>query len=549
MPNIGIEEVGKNKAPIELHDDARLQGTYIIGTTGTGKTTLLKSLIIQDMEAKEKVGMCVLDPHGDMIDDLLYAVPKHRRGDVLLFAPGDASQFESPLGLNIFECDRSDSREVGRVVSTVIDTLYKLFAYSWGPRMEDLLRHSILTLMSTPDSTFLDLLLLLSSKQHRERYTRLTDDPVLRQFWDGPFAVLEKNPRELAEVVSSSLNKVGRFLTDPIIRNVITQPRNAFDLKFCMDKKKILLVNLSKGELGEDNSTLLGSVIVNQVLIAALRRRSVPPTMRNRFHLVVDEFQNFATPSFPTLQSEARKYGITVTVAHQYRDQLDDLNKGSTLNAANLIVLRVAGRDAEELAMQFNNTPPPGERVMEPLFDRRDPLLCDLPLSQKDRKVYIQHRTNPYSRLGTTVYQEVEGPRRSYADVRMERANTLASMPNRYAVCRLVDKAGAGLTEHFVKLAMRERPKDNDAEMNPGYIRARSRQKGMYRREVEIMIRSKMTGTAFYQETGFSKSAEQPKSAIREETSNGKEDRPTTPHIRLWIPWSSKATQPDTHQS
>ena len=193
----------KSKAQVSLTEDARRQGTYVIGTTGTGKTTLLESIAYQDMLDPARPGLCVLDPHGDFTDRLLTLVPEARKDDVILFAPGAKDQFEQPLGLNILACDRSDPRQVRRVVSTVIDTLYKLFAYLWGPRMEDLLRNSILALMATPDTTLLDLLLLLASPKHREQYTgvptlekrrkdkrlmngfknRVLKDSVVRHFW------------------------------------------------------------------------------------------------------------------------------------------------------------------------------------------------------------------------------------------------------------------------------------------------------------------------------------------------------------------------------
>lgn len=418
----------ENGQDVILSPDARRQGTYIVGTTGTGKTTLLKSIIFQDMVAGE--GLCVLDPHGDMIDELLALVPPEREQDVVLFAPGDNDQIACPLGLNILDCDRSDDRQRQRVTSTVVDTLRKLFWYSWGPRMEDLLRVSILTLLDpkNKDTTLLDLWLLLSSPKHRAYYTQDLNDRYLRQFWEVQFA--NYNKREVVEVVGSSLNKIGRFLADPRMRNIVGQPHSAFNLRQIMDEKKILLVNLSKGDLGEDNSSLLGSVLVNLILIAALTRRDILPQERLPFHLIVDEYQSFATESFPTLQSEARKYGIDVIVAHQYRDQLDDLNRGSTLNVANFVVLRVSGIDSLELATQFDNTPEEPEIEYQPL--RRT--------SKIDSKLF--------DRMSVDV--AVKGKPRTYNDVAAERANTLAGLDNFVGLCRIVEKGK--LKEHLFSI-------------------------------------------------------------------------------------------------
>jgi hypothetical protein len=286
---------------VHLTASARRQGVYVIGTTGTGKTTLLQNIAYQDMADRDRPGLCVLDPHGDFIDELLLRVPPERVEDVVLFDPGADDQIEQPLGLNLLACDRTDPKQVYRVSSTVVDTLKKLFFYSWGPRMEDLLRHAVLSLLETENTTFLELLLLLASPKHRRQFTKDLADPVLRHYWEVQFAAFERDKRVLTEVVGSSLNKIGRFLVSPLIRNVIAQPNNAFNMRQIMDEGKILLVNLSKGDLGEDNSALLGAVLVNQVLIAALQRREIAPEKRRPFHLIVDEYQSFATESFPTL--------------------------------------------------------------------------------------------------------------------------------------------------------------------------------------------------------------------------------------------------------
>ena len=331
--------------------------------------------------------------------------------------------------------------------------------------MEDLLRHAILTLLASPDTTLLDLLLILASTKHRKGYTQGLTDPVLRHFWEVQFAAYDK--RAVVEVVGSSLNKVGRFLANPLMRHIVAQPANAFDLHQIMDEGKILLVNLSKGDLGEDNCALLGAVIVNLVLIAALQRRSVPREQRRPFHLIVDEFQTFASESFATLQSEARKYAVDIVVAHQYRDQLDLLTQGSTLNVANLIVIRVSGKDSPTLASQFDNTPPAPDKSMEPLY-RVHPTRAG-----RYRRAALQI-FSPASGEGT-LYREKELPRRLYSDVQAEQANRLTVQPNFSAYCRLVGEGG-GLIERTVQTL--PPPKGRDSGGGCGHSSAERSQRG-----------------------------------------------------------------------
>lgn len=408
--------------PVELSLDERRQGTYIIGTTGTGKSTLLKNIIYQDMVNDQEHGICVLDPHGDLVDELLELVPKNRVKDVILFDPMD---LERPFGLNLLACDRNDPHQVRWVVSTIMGTLRRLYSYSWGPRLEHVLRNALLTAMLLPDSTFLELTLLLSNENYRRKIVEQVKDPIVKEFWNS----FPRSERERYDLISSTLNKISPFITDPSMRNIIGQPKNTIDLRKMMDEGKILFVNLSKGDLGEESSALLGSVIVNLVLISALQRRSVPVHNRRPFHLVVDEFQNMATESFAILQSEARKYAVDVVVAHQYRDQLlDDLSRGSTLNVGNMVILRTTGRDSYELASQFDNTPPPPEKVMEPLYKKYDK-------TDSGETTYIQ----PKSTTGVgNIYHEVERLRRTYSDMESERANKLSISPNYEAWCRLI---------------------------------------------------------------------------------------------------------------
>ncbi len=411
------------KQSVELSLDERRQGTYIIGTTGTGKSTLLKNIVYQDIRQDRQHGLCLLDPHGDLIDDILGLVPADRLKDVILFDPMDS---ERPFGVNLLACDRDDPYQVRWVVSTVMGTLQRLFFYSWGPRLEHVLRHTLLTAMKIPNSTFIELLLLLTDENYRKKVIPKIDDPILLQFW----ADLPHGHRDRDEFISSTLNKISPFITDISMRNIVGQSKNTIDIGQVMNEGKILLINLSKGDLGEANSALLGSVLVNLIMISAFQRRSIPVRQRRPFHLIADEFQNFATESFTILQSEARKYAVDVVVAHQFRDQLDELNKGSTLNVGNLIVFRVSGRDSYSLASQFDNTPPAPDTRVEPVYQYYE---------YKDQNFLVE------AGLSTgegKLYQEVELPRRPYSDVEAEMANQLSILPNFQAWCRLINIPG-----------------------------------------------------------------------------------------------------------
>lgn len=446
----------ENGGDVALEDPGRLRGTYVVGVTGTGKSTLLINIALQDIAAGE--GVCLLDPHGDLTEDVLARIPPERAQDVILFDPAD---IEHPMGLNLFECDAGDPRQVDRVCSEIMGTLQKLFWYSWGPRMESLLRHSILTLIGLPGATFLDLLWLLTDEIYRDEVTAKLQDPILSHFWRNQFP---KTPHRRREWVDSSLNKIARFLANPVIRNIVSQPKSSFDVGEIMDEGKVLLVNLSKGRLGEDNSALLGAMLVNKILISALERVQEPLAQRRRFHLIVDEYQSFATESFPTLQSEARKFNIDTIVAHQYRDQLDDLNRGSTLNVANLIMFRTTGVDGKELAAQYDNTPPEPELNREP-------------------KLYPTSRDGVYRTGDRREYVLVAGDARLYSDVEAEMANRMTNLPPFRAHCKLVIEGR--LQERVVGTRPMVRPPNDNVA---AAIRHRARQMASTREEVEAAI-------------------------------------------------------------
>lgn len=415
--------------PVSINVDARSRGIYVIGTTGTGKTTLLQSIAYQDMKAGH--GLCVLDAHGDMTDWLLERVPKERLQDVILFDPSD---LEFPIGLNILECNRNDPRQVRRVVDNFVSSLGRIFELSWGPRLEHVLSHTLWTAMTIPDSTILEVLLLLTDTDYRDKHTKDLQEPLLKNFWkEFPD---DRARRQQFELVGSTVNKLTPFLLDRQMRNIVGQSKSSLNLRSVMDEQKILLVNLSKGDLGENNSALLGTFLINMILVAALSRRdmSLQERQAKPFHVIVDEYQNFASQSFSTLQSEARKYAVDLVVAHQFRDQLLLENKGSALNVGNFVSFRTTGIDGLELSSQFDNTPPQADPVWEPIRVASD-------------------QWQGYYERGK-VDQQVPGNRRLYSDVMMQTANELTNLyPYRAKVKVIIDDPTLGrsrLQEYLV---------------------------------------------------------------------------------------------------
>lgn len=355
----------------------RGQGLYVLGGTGTGKSTLLLNLILQDIEVGH--GLCLLDPHGDLVDGTLARLSGKREEDVILLDPLDSAY---PFGLNLFECsDPWDPEMSARTCSQVMQVFEKLWGAesatpSWGPQMEDLLRNATLTLIENPGYTMAEMTLLLESEEFRNKLAEKLQNDQVRQFWQYTYNPLR--PTDQSEYRRSSLNKVQQFLSQPIVYHIVGQSRSTLNFRAIMDEGKVLLVRLATGRLGGEVTALLGSVIAGQILNAALSREDVPEERRKPFHLYADEYQRFATPDFATLLSEARKFGVATTIAHQFRGQFKphDANRGATMNVANKVVFRVSGEDAQELAAEFDTTPPP-----PPVVGQRPKLtICQTPV-------------------------------------------------------------------------------------------------------------------------------------------------------------------------
>lgn len=341
--------------PVYIQEDDRRRHMYIVGKTGTGKTELLKDLIMQDIRAGK--GLCFMDPHGDAVQDLLKMIPPERAEDVIYFNPGDT---ERPMGLNLLEATTEDQKHF--VATSVINMMYKLYdPYKTGiigPRFEHAVRNAILTAFAEPGTTFVEVVRILTDPSYVQELLPKIEDPVVRRYWTDQIAQTAEFHK--SEVLDYIVSKFGRFVTNKMMRNIIGQSQSAFKFRDVMDQGKILLINLAKGELGEENSNFLGLVLVPRILMAAMSRQDVPEDQRRDFYLYVDEFQNFATPDFAQILSEARKYRLNLCVANQFVGQVDEEVKNAVFgNVGTLMCFRVGVTDANYLAREF--TPVFGE--------------------------------------------------------------------------------------------------------------------------------------------------------------------------------------------
>lgn len=334
----------------------RSRHVYIIGQTGAGKTGTLELFALSDIFHNQ--GYAIIDPHGDFAVNNMRFIPGSRLNDVVYFNPADTAY---PVGFNPLEINDYNRNMKPNISSEVIGVLKRMFGESWGPRLEYILRYTILALLDRPETTMLDITRMLTDKNFRKETLEYCQDTVVLNFWKIEFA--SWNEKFATEAIAPVLNKVGAFTANPIIRNVIGQPKSTFNIRQMMDEGKILIVNLSKGLIGEDNASILGSFLVTKIQLAAMSRSDIPRIEDRRpFYLYVDEFQNFATDSFATILSEARKYALNLTVANQYISQMSENVRDAVFgNVGTIISFRVSADDAPLLAKQF-----------EPQFEAND---------------------------------------------------------------------------------------------------------------------------------------------------------------------------------
>ena len=350
---LGVNDFRGIASDIRIMKDDPRRHMYIIGQTGTGKSVLLKNMIRQDIESGE--GVCFIDPHGDTVEEILGYIPEERSRDVIYFNPADTAR---PLGLNMLEYDTRYPEQKTMVVNELFSIFMKLYGAipeSMGPMFEQYFRNSTLLVMDDPasGSTLLEISRVLSDRAFRELKLSRTKNIVVRSFWEK---IAEKAGGEssLANIVPYITSKFDTFLANEIMRPIIAQERSAFNFREVMDQKKILLINLSKGRLGEINSSLLGLIIVGKLLIASLSRTDIPEESRSDFYLYLDEFQNVTTPSIATILSEARKYRLNLTISHQFIGQLEEnIKKAVFGNAGSMAAFRIGSDDAEFMEKQF----------------------------------------------------------------------------------------------------------------------------------------------------------------------------------------------------
>lgn len=326
----------------------RTRHVYVIGKTGTGKSTMLENMAVQDIQNGN--GLCFMDPHGKTADLLLEYIPEERKKDVLYFAPFD---MDFPISFNIMEDVGYDKRHL--VVSGLMSSFKKIWQDAWSARMEYILSNTLFALLEYPDATLLSVNKMLADKNFRKKVVENITDTSIKSFWVDEFA--NYTERFAAEATPAIQNKIGQFTSNPLVRNIIGQPKSSFDLRQMMDDKKIIIVNLAKGRIGESNANLLGSLLITKIYLSAMSRADLHDSeLKNlpNFYLYVDEFQSFANESFADILSEARKYKLNLTIAHQYIEQMSEEVRAAVFgNVGTMITFRVGAYDADVLEKEF----------------------------------------------------------------------------------------------------------------------------------------------------------------------------------------------------
>lgn len=342
----------------------RRQHMYVLGKSGTGKSAMLKNMIIQNVKNGE--GLAVVDPHGELVEDILELIPKERQDDVVYFNPADT---DFHIGFNVLEVP--DPKYKHLIAAGLMSVFTKIWANAWSARMEYIMNNAILALIDTPGSTLLGIPRLLVDQNYRQKIIGNIKDPVVKAFWINEYESWQDRFRN--EAIAPIQNKVGQFLSTSIIRNIVGQSKSTINIFDIMNNKKILLVNVSKGRIGEDNSALLGAMLITKIQLAAMERVRIPEDERKDFYLYVDEFQNFVTDSFASILSEARKYRLCLCVAHQYIAQLETAESSAVRdavfgNVGTMVIFRVGGADAEFIEQEFTPEIEAGDFVNLPNY-------------------------------------------------------------------------------------------------------------------------------------------------------------------------------------
>jgi len=454
----------KKKFGIKIDD--RRRHIYIIGKTGSGKSTLLENMTIWDMRAGR--GVVVVDPHGEYAERMLDFVPEERVEDTVYFNPAD---MDYPIAFNPLEQVGTEFRHL--VASGIMGVFKKIWPDVWSARMEYILNNTLLALLEFPNSTLIEVMRMFSQPEYRKKIVTNLKDPVIKAFWEDEFA--RYTQRLEAEALAAIQNKVGQLVSNPLIRNILGQPHSAINMRKLMDEKKILIVNLSKGKIGEDNSALLGAMIITRLQLAAMSRVDVPEDKRPDIFLYVDEFQNFATDSFANILSEARKYHLSLTLAHQYINQLvhgDNTKVRDAVfgNVGTIIVFRVGAQDAEFLEKEF-----------EPEFTMND--LVNLPKYHIYIRLMIDGvASRPFSAETLPPYKY---PPFNFRDVIIENTRRKYGTPRQYVEERISQEWGDTLKVASEKV-MRKEERPLAEVLKPRMTPPRPQPKEKIRKEVNI---------------------------------------------------------------
>jgi len=427
---------------------------YAIGKTGTGKSTLLENMIIDDI--RQGRGVAVVDPHGDLIDHVLDFIPNERMHEVVYFAPADRN---FPIGFNVLENVDPDLKSV--VASGVVGIFKKIFGDSWGPRLEYILRNAVIALLDYPNATMLGITQIFVDKAYRADVVSHITDPVIKHFWTNEFEKYDQKFR--TEAVAPIQNKVGQFLSSSTIRNIVGQPKSTISLNDIMDTKKILLLDLSVGKIGEDTAALLGAMMITKIQLSAMSRASIPEAQRINFYLYVDEFQNFATDSFATILSEARKYKLNLIMTNQYIAQMPEIVQSAVFgNVGTIVSFRVGAQDASALIKEF-----------EPVFEANDMVNLD------NYNVYVKMAIDGVT---SPAFSSVTLP--PYTDTSNNREEIISFSRSRYSVDR--EKVEEVINQS-AEFSMQNTP---EADAKPKYPRQYDQQ--------YLELRDPETGEIFY---------------------------------------------------
>ena len=418
-----------------IKTDDRRRHMYIIGKTGMGKTTMIENLVISDIQAGK--GLAIVDPHGDFAEKILDYIPSSRVNDVVYFNPADV---DYPIAFNVME--QVDPRYRHLVASGLIGVFKKIWADSWGPRLEYLLRNAILGLLEYPGSTILAVPRMLVDENYREKVIKKISDPVVKAFWNEEFKMYHK--QFMVDAISPIQNKVGQFLSTSLIRNIVSQPHSTINIREIMDNGKILILNLSKGRIGEDSSALLGAMMITKIQLAAMERVDIPEEERKDFYLYVDEFQNFATESFADILSEARKYHLNLIIAHQYITQMEEEVRDAVFgNVGTIIAFRVGAADAEFIEKEFEPAVMMNDLVNLPKYNIYLKLMIDGISSNAFSSVGLE----PFSTVASCGLQEkvIKISRERYARDRKE----IEEKIDRWANSKEKESSGNGSGKDF----------------------------------------------------------------------------------------------------